>query len=337
MLQREKTQTLFLERQPSSILSELYNKERPFNFNDAKRLVSMLQKYPNSSIYAIITGKVKKDENTPENLKETYNCISGQLLGFVQMFELYDITTFQGGQYIDSDGLRHKFSDPNPKKSEYGISREHWFHHSTKRLTNEGNWENESDDFRVYLEPKIENLLSVWTDIMMTLEQETEIRSTGYSSKIPNFFDFTYSDFPLLVNQHDKIVLYFGNQNKHKAVQVISEYVKNNQDLFEAQSFSFAQPITFDGERIKGISVADNNEKEWRTSFNNVHAKIIEKILKDICKEFGGKKLSELREEICNNTDLHRYVLTQLVSKYPEELEKKGLSKTNTAFLNKNR
>jgi hypothetical protein len=313
--------------------NELLSPERPFKQEDAEFIVENLTKYPNQSIYNIISGKIVTQKDTKELLNYSYSLIEPQLEAIAQLSNS-NIETFKGGEWIDRDGLRHKFTNPND------LQIDSWFYYSAKRLDDENYYSHEEITTRVYLHPTVAHWFETWIDILKLLEKDPIIREVGYQSKVPNFYKITSLDtFAQMKNQHDRILIYFGDKGKKIGINIIKKYVSEHSEFFQ-DTHSLAMPVYNNGLRLDGMNVASETDKILGTSFNDVHARIIESILHKVCEKYKKEdgttpSVSELREKMINNTELQQYIQKYLVQKYPEELIKNGFEKNNTAILRK--
>jgi hypothetical protein len=62
-----------------------------------------------------LTNKVKEVSDTNQSLQQDFTLIHEQLENLAQIFgKTYQ--NFEGGQLLDSDGVRHKFSNPRENK-----------------------------------------------------------------------------------------------------------------------------------------------------------------------------------------------------------------------------
>jgi hypothetical protein len=299
---------------------------RRFESSDGESIVSAIAINPEESIYNVLTNKVHLPEDNDQTNNSNYQLLYNQMVDFSKMFNLSP-ETFKGAKWIDADGVRHKFGNPND------LQVNNWFHYTLKIPSNSQDlYEHEQISTRVYLHPKIEYIYTVWTDLLKKLETLPAIRKYGYQSKTPNFFNFSPLDFAKMKNQHDRILLYFGDNTREESMKIITEYISQHPEYFEP-CHSLASPLLDNSG--KQVNFAFTSDEPQSGSFNQNQSEIVESIMDDFIAQNYPSNFSrrELARIISSDTNVKTAFTKFLKAEYPSKLNKAGFRTDNIAFL----
>ena len=298
--------------------------DRPFTTSDAKFISEGLINNPDEFIYHIVTNKTL-DENLSQS---EYLSLIQQLNNMLEVHG-QSYSKFSGGHYIDFDNLHHVFSNPRV------LPRNDWFYYSLGNNT-EGFLTRELTKDRVYLHPKLENWIFVWNDLIQKLEENEQIKTNGFQTKIPNFFNIEKILFQRVASQSDRILFYFGENARSEALKIISEYVSAHPQYFEP-CHSFACPLLNDkGEILEG-AFTSSEISSGNNSFNGIQAKIVESLIESFAlkwkKENGETPTkSDIIKKISTESSFKATFEKYLVDNYKEESIKFGFRADNIAF-----
>jgi hypothetical protein len=155
--------------------------------------------------------------------------------------------------------------------------------------------ERESSKYRIYFNIENQDILKVFSDIVLKLSTDQVLSRVGFAVSTIAMFDPTVDIIAESMNQKDKIILFIGEKGIDRTLQLLQEYVLKNRAKFEKDGILLAQKFFGrDGKEIPGISISSDVKgvspdssrgfPKYR-SFNAMQAEIIQSALNSIFKD----------------------------------------------------
>jgi hypothetical protein len=207
--------------------------------------------------------------------------------------------------------------------------------YSLKIANFDNNYTHEEITTRFYLHPKVEFWFVVWQEILPLLGASPVIRQAGFQSKVANFFRFSPSDFAKMKNQHDRILLYFGEKGRSEALRIIQDYVTKNTQYFE-NCHSLAAPLV--DQTGQSLNYVFTSDEPKISSFNNNHAQILQEIIQKFASNYQlptgqNPTVKEVILKAKNDQNARNILTKYITNQYPQTAKQKGFRTDNIAFL----
>jgi hypothetical protein len=310
-------------------LVEVYKLAKPFTHHDAEWIINRIVKNP-KDIYNALTNKVA--DYDPKKLKEDTDTVMKSLAEFaVSTMNLDNIDDFK----VKYNGKRtlhiEKEDDPGVGIFVKFYSQvlatnqiSNWFYSQVyKTDEKKENWTMDETTLRIYLHPKKEFWFQVYGDLFKQIASNPQVQETGFGSKTIDFFrNYNLEE---CLNQDDRCIFYIPKESEEEVYNIVLKYYNDFPDRFEpTQTLAQAVPGT------EGISISSDPKD---TSFNDLHAQIIQSLLEDFALVHNLGKPRELLKKLTDSQSLQNLFKNYLIQNYPKKQESFSLSSKNIAFI----